>query len=165
MNRVLMVDDDEALCLELKEFLKQEKFDLVYTSKGEEAFKTALVGNICLVILNIHLLNVSGLELLRQLRNQSDLPVLILTTAADRVDWILGLEFGADDYLTKPFAKQDFLAHIRAILRRVKTLTPQVDSSAEPTLLSSGDICVDRNTWMVTVEGKAIHLTATEFNL
>jgi DNA-binding response OmpR family regulator len=165
MNRVLMVDDDEALCIELKEFLKQERFDLIYTSKGEEALKTALAGNICLVILNIHLLNVNGLELLRQLRNQSDLPVLILTTAADSEDRILGLEFGADDYLTKPFAKQDFLAHIRAILRRVKTLTPQVDSSAEPTLLSSGDICVDRNTWMVTVGGKAIHLTATEFNL
>jgi two-component system response regulator CpxR len=165
MNQVLMVDDDEALCIELKDFLKQEGFDLLYTSQGEEALKTALAGNTCLVILNIHLLNVNGLELLRQLRDQSDLPVLILTTAADSVDWILGLEFGADDYLAKPFAKRDFLAHIHAILRRVRTLTPLMDSSAEPALLSNGYISLDRNTWMVTVRSKAIHLTAVEFHL
>jgi two-component system response regulator CpxR len=81
------------------------------------------------------------------------------------VDWILGLEFGADDYLTKPFAMEDFLAHIRAILRRVRTSTPLMISSVEPTLLSNVDISLDRNTWMVTVGGKAIHLTTIEFNL
>ncbi len=165
MNRVLMIDDDEALCIGLKDFIKQEGFELLYTSQGEEGLNTALTGNLCLVIVNIHLPNINGLELLRQFRNQSDLPVLILTTAADSVDWILGLEFGADDYLIKPFAERDFLAHIHAILRRVRTLIPLTDSSAEPTLLSMGDICLDRNTWMVTAGGKAIHLTAIEFNL
>jgi two-component system response regulator CpxR len=165
MKRILMIADDEKLCAAIKEFLEPEGFELVAVAQGEKGLQLALAASFCLVILDLHLPHINGLELLRDFRIQSDLPVLILTAAEDLVDRILGLEFGADDYLTKPFDKRDLLAHIRAILRYLRNIPSSEQSSDEPATLSKAGLFLDKSTWTVKLSEKAIPLTAIEFNL
>ena len=161
MERVLVVDDDVELCDLIAEYLKPEGFEVQAVHDGETGLERALAGETDLVVLDMMLPGISGLDVLRKLRERSRIPVLILTARGQDVDRIVGLEIGADDYLGKPFNPRELLARIRAILRRTKT----GPASGEPKKIAIGDVEMDLGARTVRKGGDGVELTSLEFNL
>jgi DNA-binding response OmpR family regulator len=164
MQRVLVIDDDVELCELLAQYLKAEGFHLEAVTSGEQGVARAVSGDHALVVLDVMLPGMQGFEVLRQIRAQSHIPVLMLTACGDDFDRILGLELGADDYLPKPFNPRELAARIRAILRRAKPqsaeLAPQLP---EPMLRADPEL--DHGARMVRCSGKPVNLTTVEFQL
>jgi two-component system, OmpR family, response regulator CpxR len=164
MQHVLVVDDDVELCELLAQYLKAEGFDLEAVANGEQGVGRALSGEHALIVLDVMLPGMQGFEVLRQIRAQSRIPVLMLTARGDDLDRILGLELGADDYLPKPFNPRELAARIRAILRRAKPQPPELAPHLpEPILL--GDLELDNAARMVRRDGEPLNLTTVEFQL
>ncbi len=164
MDRILVIDDDVELCSLVGEYLEPEGFGVESVCDGERGLERALSGEHPLVVLDVMLPGMNGLEVLRRIRNTSHVPVLLLTARGEDVDRIIGLEVGADDYLPKPFNPRELVARIRAILRR----TQAGDKSSEgrvPEVLHVGDIDLDPATRTVHQQGKPVELTSVEFNL
>jgi DNA-binding response OmpR family regulator len=159
--RILLADDDEELCHLLRDFLVREGFDVDLAHDGEEALRLAHNGGYDAVILDVMLPQRSGLELLRELRRSSKLPVLMLTALGEDIDRILGLELGADDYVPKPCNPREIAARLRAILRR----TQGDNESQRLTDLTIGPVALRAASRNVTVRGEPIALTGTEFNI
>ena len=159
--RILLADDDEELCALLRDFLVREGFEVDLAHDGEEALRRAYGGGYDAVILDVMLPQRSGLELLRELRRSSKLPVLMLTALGEDIDRILGLELGADDYVPKPCNPREIAARLRAILRRT-----QGDSEG-PRLsdVTIGNVALRAASRSVTVKGEPVSLTGTEFNI
>ena len=157
--KILIIDDDRDLGLMLKEFLAPDRFDLDACLNGEDGLAALDGSDYELVILDIMLPGANGLEILRQLRASSDIPVIMLTAKGDDVDRILGLEFGADDYIAKPFNPRELLARIKAILRRSGPAT------GRQAAISAGPIELDSRSRAVSAGGEAVRLTGTEFEL
>jgi DNA-binding response OmpR family regulator len=161
MDKILIIDDDTELCALVTEYLSGDGFLVDSVHSGDRGLARALKTEHVLVVLDVMLPGLNGLEVLRRLRATTRTPVLLLTARGEDVDRILGLELGADDYLPKPFNPRELVARIRAILRR--TQTPAV--AALPSLLQVGDVELDTSTRMVRQAGVAIDLTSVEFNL
>jgi DNA-binding response OmpR family regulator len=159
MDRVLIVDDDVELCRLLGERLSSEGFALEAVHDGPRGLERVLSQEHALVILDLMLPGMGGLDVLRRVRNQSPVPVLILTARGEEVDRILGLEIGADDYLPKPFNPRELIARIRAILRRTSRTAPTGNS------VSVGDLQLDPAAREVRMDGLPIDLTSVEFAL
>jgi two-component system response regulator CpxR len=159
MDHVLIVDDDKQLCALLIERLKAEAFALETVHDGVRGLERALSGDHALMILDLMLPGLGGIDLLRRLRAQSDLPVLILTARGEEIERVLGLEIGADDYLSKPFSPRELIARIRAILRR----TSRPTRMAGPVI--SGDVRVDPASREAWFKRRQINLTSVEFTL
>ncbi len=160
MERVLIIDDDVELCELVTEYLTPEGFEVEAVHNGEEGLRRALSGEHVLVVLDVMLPGMSGLDVLRRLRAESLVPVLILTARGDDVDRIVGLEIGADDYLPKPFNPRELVARNRAILRRTQ-------KSASPSLekITVGDVELDPAARMVRRAGEPVGLTSVEFGM
>ena len=156
---ILIIDDDRELGSMLREFLAPDHFRLSACTSGEDGLARLQEKTFELVILDIMLPGVSGIDVLKQIRKSSDIPVIMLTARGDDVDRILGLEFGADDYLTKPFNPRELLARIKAILRRAN---PAPESS---NLARAGTIEIDAHSRQVRANGEILRLTGTEFEL
>src|SRR4030043_143809 len=137
-NKVLIVEDDANLLETLKYNLRKEGYDVVTASDGEKAIEVARKEKPDLIILDIMLPKISGFEVCRILRKEMPVPILMLTAKADETDKIVGLEIGADDYMTKPFSMRELLARVRAMLRRTKMT--EVQPGSEEELLKVGDI-------------------------
>jgi two-component system response regulator CpxR len=164
MERVLIVDDDVELCELVTEYLTPEGFEVVAVHDGVTGLQRALAGEHALIVLDIMLPGMSGLDVLRHLRSQSRVPVIILTARGDDVDRIVGLEIGADDYLPKPFNPRELLARIRAILRRAQApVVEEASSSSDKVTVS--DVELDPASRVVRRAGEAIELTSVEFSL
>lgn len=163
MNRILVIDDDIELCELLSDYLGPEGFPTETVNDSRRGIERALSGEHALVVLDVMLPEMSGFEVLRQIREQSRIPVLMLTARGDDVDRIVGLEMGADDYLPKPFNPRELVARIRAIQRRAEA------GAAEPAPGGSrqqvGDVELDAGTRSVRRGGEAVELTAVEFSL
>jgi DNA-binding response OmpR family regulator len=157
---ILMVDDDEGLCELVQEFLGREGYDVTSRHDGASGLGAALEGGFALVILDVMLPVLDGFAVLRQLRRQSNVPVIMLTARAAEQDRIGGLGEGADDYLVKPFAAGELLARIRAVLRR----TLQRPDLA-PSVVQVGDLRLDAPNRAVAFRGVPIELTPTEFTI
>jgi two-component system, OmpR family, response regulator CpxR len=164
VDRVLVIDDDVELCGLVGEFLAPEGFEVECVHDGERGLERALKGQYLLVVLDIMLPGINGLEVLRRLRATSRIPVLLLTARGEDVDRIVGLEIGADDYLPKPFNPRELVARIRAVLRRTKTVGRPAEGQV-PEMLRVGDIELDPATRSVRQKGKPVELTSVEFNL
>src|ERR1041385_1913114 len=134
---ILVIDDDVEFCKLVTRFLTQEGFAIESVNAGNPGAEQALSGNHALVVLDVMMPGVNGFEVLRRIRAQSRIPVLMLTAKGDALDRVLGLEMGADDYLPKPFNPQELAARIRAILRRAKPET----SALKPIVV--GDVEMD----------------------
>jgi DNA-binding response OmpR family regulator len=159
MDRVLIVDDDVELCRLLGERLSSEGFALEAVHDGPCGLERVLSEEHALVILDLMLPGMGGLDVLRRLRIHSPVPVLILTARGEDVDRILGLEIGADDYLPKPFNPRELIARIRAILRRTSR-------SNEPgSVIIVGDLRLDPAAREVSLDGIPLDLTSVEFTL
>ena len=159
MDRVLIVDDDIELCRLLGERLSSEGFALEAIHDGPRGLERVLSEEHALVILDLMLPGMGGLDVLRRLRVHSPVPVLILTARGEDVDRILGLEIGADDYLPKPFNPRELIARIRAILRRTSR------TSATGNSVMVGDVELDPAAREVRMDGTQIDLTSVEFAL
>lgn len=161
--RLLLIDDDTELCELLSEYLDQEGFVVSTCHNSQPGLAAAVSGEHDFVILDVMLPDMSGFELLRRLRLHSGIPVLMLTARGDDVDRIVGLEMGADDYLSKPFNPRELVARIRAIRRRggsgAQLRHPGMNQ------LTVDDLVVDPGTRNVTQNNTAIPLTAVEFSL
>jgi two-component system response regulator CpxR len=158
MERILLVDDDVELCEILVEYFAAEGFEVETAHDGVRGLERARSGEHALMILDLLLPGLRGLDVLRELRAKSNLPVLILTARGEDVDRILGLELGADDYLPKPFNSRELLARVRAILRRVRP-------SSDGARIVIGDVTLDpavRHAWSA---GRPLSLTMAEFAL
>jgi DNA-binding response OmpR family regulator len=159
MDRVLLVDDDVQLCKLLAERLASEGFVMETVHDGSRGLERAVSMEYALVVLDLMLPGIGGLDVLRRLRKVSPVPVLILTARGEDSDRILGLEMGADDYVPKPFNPRELIARIRAILRR----TGRVEASAGP--LVAGDLRIDPAVREVWLEDAPLNLTSVEFTL
>ncbi|MEQ8207793.1 MAG: response regulator transcription factor [Woeseia sp.] len=156
---VLLIDDDRQLATMLSDFLRPDKLKLTTCDNGEDGLDLLRTEKFDLVILDVMLPGISGLDVLRKLRQDSEVPVIMLTARGDDVDRIVGLEIGADDYLPKPFNPRELSARIKAILRRA-----QLPSGNSAERLFSG-IRLDPRTRKASVDGEAMRLTGTEFEI
>lgn len=162
---ILLVDDDTELCALMDEYLADEGFNLETCHDGNLGLERALSGKHDLVILDVMMPGCNGFEVLKQLRQKSDVPVMMLTARGDEVDRIVGLEIGADDYLGKPFNPRELVARMRAIFRRFRNNEGGGDAVTVPSKLCVDDIELESGTRRVLKQGQAIDLTAAEFNL
>lgn len=163
MDQILIIDDDVALCELVTEYLEPLGFQIESVHRGDAGAERALAGKHSLVVLDVMLPGLNGFEVLRRIRAESRIPVLMLTARGDDIDRIVGLEIGADDYLPKPFNPRELTARIRAILRRTSA-EPPTDQAAEKRL-RVGDVELDSGTRAISRAGEKVELTAVEFDL
>jgi two-component system alkaline phosphatase synthesis response regulator PhoP len=159
VQRILVVDDEPAILKVVEYALTREGFEVETAGDGAGAEESFARVSPDLVILDIMLPDKSGLEVARELRAHSNVPVIILSARSDEVDRILGLEFGADDYVTKPFSPRELVSRVKTVLRRAGTT---VDEKPAITL---GDLQIDGLARQVTVAGEPVHLTRTEYDI
>jgi two-component system, OmpR family, response regulator CpxR len=164
VDRVLVIDDDRELCELVREYLVQECFYVDLIHEGRHGLEQALSGKYDVVILDVMLPGMNGLQVLQAIRRTSRVGVLMLTARGEDVDRILGLEYGADDYLAKPFNSRELVARIRAVLRRLRP-AGATDGLWSPERLELGDLHLDQGSRTCRVAGIAIDLTTTEFDL
>ena len=163
VTRVLLVDDDAELAELVGEYLAREGFSLEAEVDGTRAIDRVAAGDHQLVVLDVMLPGVNGFDVLRSIRATSHIPVLMLTARGDEVDRIVGLELGADDYLSKPFNPRELVARIRAVLRRTQPETRAAGERADR--LTVDDVVVDLGRRVVRRGGAPVELTAVEFAL
>jgi DNA-binding response OmpR family regulator len=159
MNSLLIVDDDVELCALLVERLAEDGFDLSAVHNGIDGLERASNGSYSLVILDVMLPRMGGIDVLKELRARSSVPVLMLTARGDDIDRIIGLEVGADDYLPKPFNPRELVARIKAILRRMDERRTGLEK------FTAGDILVDTTLREAYVANRSLQLTTIEFAL
>jgi len=158
-KRILVVDDKKELRSLLKEYLTHEGFDLVTAGDGQEALFVARQEKPDLIILDLMMPEMGGYEFMRIFSKEADTPVLILTAKIEENDKVLGLELGADDYVTKPFSMRELTARIRAVLRRMEK------GKTEEDILRVADITLDRDARIVMISDNRVDLTPSEFDL
>lgn len=158
--KILVVDDEKVIVKGIKYNLEQEGYRVSCAYDGEEAVNLAKDSSIDLILLDVMLPKMDGLTACRTIRSFSDVPIIMLTARSEDIDKILGLEYGADDYITKPFNIREVTSRIKAILRRVNP-TPKGNADT----LVSGDITLDYNFRRIKIKDKLIELTGKEFDL
>ncbi len=158
-KKILVVDDKQELRTLLKSYLTQEGFEVATAADGREALFVAREGKPDLIILDLMMPEMGGYDFMRAYNREADTPIIILTAKLEENDKVVGLELGADDYVTKPFSPRELAARVRAVLRRMEKGDQEVD------ILRDGDIFVDRTGRIVMVAGQSIDLTPSEFDL
>ncbi len=160
-QRVLVVDDEAAIVELVSYNLTREGFDVLVSADGAQAVQMARRESPDLVILDVMLPSMSGLDVCRQLRRETEIPIILLTARKDEMDRVLGLELGADDYVTKPFSPRELVARVKAILRRSRG---REDDASDHQINRTG-LTVDPDRREASLDGKTLHLTFTEFEL
>jgi DNA-binding response OmpR family regulator len=159
-QRILVVDDEESIRKVVEYALVQAGYEVDTAADGEEAERLLARTRPDLVVLDIMLPGKSGLDIARDVRTTSSVPIIMLSAKGDEVDRILGLEFGADDYVTKPFSPRELVSRVKAILRRA--YAPAAEAHA---LISVGDLRIDDTSRQVTMDGQPVHLTSSEYGI
>jgi two-component system, OmpR family, response regulator len=161
-TRILLVDDEQPVQKLLTYPLEKEGYEVVPALDGQEALSSFDQGQFDLVVLDIMLPKLDGLEVCRRLRAKSSVPIIMLTAKAEEIDKVLGLELGADDYITKPFSMREFRSRVRAALRRAE-MPPDHEPGAEPLL--RGELGIDFEKRTTEFAGEPIDLTYVEFEI
>ncbi len=164
LDTILIVDDEQRIIDLAQMYLEQEGYTVDSATDGLDAYKRIIENTPSLIVLDLMLPNMDGLEICRRVRAQSDVPIIMLTARSDDIDKIVGLELGADDYLTKPFNPRELVARVKAILRRgnmgsERRVEQPVNS------LNIGNLTIEPERRMVRVAGKAVDLRMKEFDL
>jgi len=159
MKRILIVDDEEMIVRTVKAYLDREGFKTYTAADGEEALRSFEEKGPDLIVLDLMLPKVSGIEVCRTIRTKSSVPIIMLTAKAAEADRVVGLELGADDYVVKPFSPRELVARIRAVLRRYE------GEGAEVERVAVGGLEIDLKTRELKVDGREVELTPTEFDL
>jgi len=163
--RVLIVEDEAKIRELIADFLRERGYLVTEAASGEEALERFAQEQPGMVILDLMLPGLDGMEVCRRLRQVSTVPIIMLTARSDEIDKLLGLELGADDYITKPFSLRELEARMRAILRRLRDTGTTGNQKEDKTLLTYGDLVIDPVGQRVLVAGQEVHLTPTEFKL
>jgi len=158
--KLLLIEDDVRLCRLVKEYLEGMGYQVAMEHNGLGGLNRALAGGFDAIILDLMLPGIDGLEVLKRLRQQSNIPVLMLTGRAEEADRIVGLELGADDYLPKTFSTRELLARLRAVMRRAK-----VSAQTAATIVTAGELSIDPGSRAVLLTGEPLVLTTHEFDL
>ncbi|HYN88556.1 MAG TPA: response regulator transcription factor [Ardenticatenaceae bacterium] len=160
MNETVLVVDDEAKITKLaQDYLQRGGFRVLTAADGTTALAVARHERPDLVVLDLNLPGMDGLDVCRALRRESDVPIIMLTARVEETDRLIGLELGADDYIAKPFSPRELVARVRAVLRRAR------GGATQAGLIRAGDLEIDLNGHRVSRAGRPIHLTRTEFTL
>ena len=160
MKRILIIEDDPAILVGLEDSLREEHYEVLTANDGELGYQMGQKENIDLIILDLMLPKKNGIEICKDLRNIGvSIPILMLTSKKDEMDKVLGLEIGADDYVTKPFGIRELLARIKALLRRKTEINKDIET------FSFGDVFLDFIKHEANKNGKSIELSATEYNI
>jgi two-component system alkaline phosphatase synthesis response regulator PhoP len=159
MSRILVVDDDPAIVKLVRAYLEQAGYQVLVAYDGNKALHIARHDKPDLVVLDLMLPEMDGWDVCRALRKESEVPVIMLTARVEESDKLVGLELGADDYVTKPFSPRELVARVRTVLRRAQGMPPR------PERMSAGDIVIDLARHSVEVAGEPRDLTPTEFDL
>ena len=158
-HTILLVDDEARIVQLVRDYLERAGYKVLSAYDGEMALKLARLEQPDLIVLDLMLPGVDGLDVCRRLRQESGVPIIMLTARVEEADRIVGLELGADDYVTKPFSPRELVARVRATLRRV-------DGELGPsTVIRAGDVELDTASLTATVAGESVDLTPTEFQL
>lgn len=164
MKKVLLVEDDPEIINLLEIHLKDLSCEVLRAFDGKTGLQKALTENPDLVILDISLPEMDGIEVCRKLRTKSAVPIIMLTAKSEEIDRVLGLEMGADDYITKPFSVREFIARVKAVFRRTK-MTADRTNLQQGVVLEFEDLSVDIEKRKVIVRGKKVELSPKEFEL
>lgn len=163
--KVLVVDDEKLIVKGLRFSLEQDGYEVECAYDGEEALDMARSGDYDIILLDVMLPRLTGFEVCQQLRETLDVPIIMLTAKGDDMDKILGLDYGADDYITKPFNVLEVKARIKAILRRSKSEKRDRAQADSSDILVSGDVKLDKANRRAYIEGREVNLTAKEFDV
>src|SRR5438270_13640621 len=161
MKTILVVEDEMKIAKLVRDYLEHAGFEIIVAGDGGSALAAARGSKPDLIVLDLGLPGRDGLDVTRDLRRTSNVPIVMLTARGDESDRIVGLELGADDYLVKPFSPKELVARVRAVLRRVD----ERDTAGDDGPIVRGDVVVDPSRRRVTVAGRAVELTPTEFDL
>jgi len=165
-TRILIVDDDEKLCRLVTDYLSPMGYEVTSAHDGIKGLKILNNGDFNAVILDVMMPKMDGFEMLKQLRKQSDIPVLMLTARGDETDRIVGLEMGADDYLPKTFSSRELLARLRAVTRRYRPLKNKAAESQDPdNILEMGELTIHLEARTAFLSKKPLNLTPLEYDL
>ena len=163
MKKVLVIEDDKSIADLLEIHLKDLNCEVTTIQDGEEGLKSATSNPFDLIVLDLMLPKVNGLEICKEVRKKDIYtPILMLTSKSEEMDKVLGLEVGADDYLTKPFSIREFIARAKAILRRVEAIQKEIGSDSD---ISVSDLSIEVSKRKVSLRGERIDLTPKEFDL
>ncbi len=158
-TKILVVDDEKKIVRLVRAYLEQAGYSVVTAAEGQEALTVFRHERPNLVVLDLGLPGLDGLDVCRTMCRESDVPIIMLTARVEETDKLIGLELGADDYVTKPFSPRELVARVRAVLRRTEG-----ERGAKRTI-AAGEVLIDLEARAVTVQGKAVELTPTEFDL
>jgi len=158
-STILVVDDEPKIIRLARDYLEKNGFRVVSAADGQSALAMARREKPDLIVLDLLLPGMDGREVCRILRNESDVPIIMLTALSEESDQIVGLELGADDYIVKPFSPRALVARVRALLRRVQ------GGVKVPSVIRVGELEIDAERYSVTLKGEALHLTPSEFDL
>ena len=165
MSRILIVEDERKIARYLALELEHEGYEVDSAGDGRTGLERALSWDPDLIILDLMLPELSGVEVCRRVRHESDVPIIMLTAKDDVSDKVMGLDMGADDYMTKPFAIEELLARIRAALRKPRAKATAAAAEPESAALRAGDLVLDPERYTVTFAGEPVALTKKEFDL
>jgi len=165
-KHVTIIEDDPEICELLKIHLADLSCDVEMYQDGRKGFERALNGNTDLIILDIKLPGMDGIEICQKLRaHEVTTPIIMLTARSEEIDRILGLEVGADDYMTKPFSVREFMARVKAMFRRAKIMKAELDREQTPPILNFEELVIDVEKRKVTLGAERIDLSPKEFDL
>src|SRR5690242_9516602 len=159
--RILLVDDEQSVQTLLSYPLRKDGYDVVSARDGQEAMQRFTEGRYDLVILDLMLPRLDGIEVCRRMRSRSQVPIIMLTAKGDEIDKVVGLEMGADDYITKPFSVREFRSRVKAALRRSR----MGGETSEGGTIECGELVIDFDRRMVTLGGEEIKVTYVEFEI
>jgi len=163
--KILIVDDDKRLCQLVADYLEPMGYEVKKAHNGVQGLKMILGGDYQAVILDVMMPQMDGFEVLKRLRKESDIPVLMLTARGDETDRIVGLEMGADDYLPKTFSSRELLARLRAVTRRYLVSKRRAASAGAHNVLTFGNLQIEKDSRTVRLDSKTLNLTPLEYDL
>lgn len=165
MTTILLVEDEESLADPLMFLLRKEGFDVIHAADGPSALVEFDKNNIDIVLLDLMLPGMSGTDVCKRLRAVSSVPVIMVTARDSEIDKVVGLELGADDYVTKPYSSRELIARVRAVLRRGGEQANNLDEPEDELVLVGGRVRMDVERHTVTVDGKEVQMPLKEFDL
>ena len=158
-ERILVVDDERKILRLAKDYLENSQFQVLTAEDGEAALHVARTQKVDLIVLDLNLPKRDGLDVCRILRRESDVPIIMLTARVDETDRLIGLEIGADDYITKPFSPRELVARVKVVLRRVQ------GGVRKPGLITAGELTLDLEGYQAAINQVPVSLSRTEFEL
>ncbi|MDP2931061.1 MAG: response regulator transcription factor [Chloroflexota bacterium] len=160
-GKILVVDDEQKIVSTVRAYLEREGYHVLEANDGRQALEISQQEQPDLIVLDLMLPEIDGLEVCRQIRRSSDVPIIMLTARQEDADKLIGLELGADDYVTKPFSPRELVARVKVVLRRARP----VQTHTTPSRLVLGELSLDEGRFEATCHGQLLSLTATEFRI